>query len=119
MTSSQERKKTEQDDERNSVSSRNNTISSMLSLRQRNTSSPKVRFNIESTVNTEFDEEDEDQFIEDFMPADEASSTKEKDERARRFSYYRTISEKAKLGYSVHQFGTDMVLEDDVSLLHN
>jgi lipase ATG15 len=87
----------------------------MLSLRQvRNTSSPKVRFNIESTVNTEFDGKDE--FIEDFMPT-EASNTKEKDERARRFSYYRTISERAKLGYSVHQFGKDLVLEDDVSLL--
>lgn len=126
MRSSKERKKIEQDEA--GSSSVSSSISNLLSLRHgRHTFSPKVRFNIPSTIDanlqitnhtdaTRFDGEHEDQFIEDFMPA-EASGTKEKDERARRFSYYRTISDRAKLGYSVHQFGKDLVLEDDVSLL--
>lgn len=127
MKSSLEKKKTQQEDEAgNDVSSRDGTFPDSLSTRLglrygRNVSSRNVRFaDTDLHIDVGSDGESDDQFIEDFLPANVvASSTKEveKDERAGRFSYYRAISDRAQLGYSVHQFGKDLILEDDVSLL--
>ncbi|GFH44034.1 predicted protein [Chaetoceros tenuissimus] len=101
------------------------SYSSLLSIRNR---SPRmlslVKFNIPTSENENANQRDEesrsslksdDQFIEDFLPAEIAKE--EKDENFKRFSYYKTKSDRAKLSYSVHQVGKELILEDDVSLM--
>lgn len=97
------------------------SLSSILNIRRRPTAS--VRFaedndNINSGIHNMQAAPILEQFTEDFLPGTMNKEEEQNDRDAlKRFAFYKTKSDRAKLAFSVHQLGQNLTLEDDVSLL--